>query len=70
MKKLFLYLLSVLFGVISMQAQSVTFTATSPDGVLFCYQITDAVNKKVDMIYNPAYLPELGLSIIPLFCLV
>ena len=56
MKKLFLYLFSVLFGVISMQAQSVTFTATSPDGVLFCYQITDAVNKKVDMIYNPAYI--------------
>ena len=56
MKKLFLYLFSVLFGVISMQAQSVTFTATSPDGVLFCYRITDAVNKKVDMIYNPAYL--------------
>lgn len=56
MKKLFLYLFSVLFGVISMQAQSVTFTATSPDGVLFCYRITDAVNKKVDMIYNPAYI--------------
>lgn len=56
MKKLFLYLFSVLFGVISMQAQSVTFTATSPDGILFCYRITDAVNKKVDMIYNPAYL--------------
>ena len=56
MKKLFLYLFSVLFGVISMQAQSVTFTATSPDGILFWYQITDAVNKKVDMIYNPAYV--------------
>ncbi len=55
MKKLFLYLFSVLFGVISMQAQSVTFTATSPDGILFCYEITDAVNKKVDMIANPAY---------------